>query len=170
MSIQNDYPERQHGADPPDACETPPEARTQAPSARAERGRSPSTRTNARLTERAAGPPAPAELSQYRAGRVQRQARDSEPTETVVGLPLMLDAVRAVLRDELGELRRELTTQLATGDEVLTMDAAARLLRVSSKTVRNWIHEHGLPASKIGVEWRFRRSEVVRRIGEHHVQ
>jgi len=50
------------------------------------------------------------------------------------------------------------------------MDAAAKLLRVSWKTVLNWIREHGLPASKIGVEWRFRRSEVVRWIGEHHVQ
>lgn len=81
----------------------------------------------------------------------------------------MLEAVRAVVRDELGELRRELTTQLASGDEVLTKNAVARFLGVSSKTVLTWIRTRRLPASKIGVEWRFRRSEVIRWIGEHHV-
>jgi excisionase family DNA binding protein len=82
----------------------------------------------------------------------------------------MLDAVRAVVRDELSEWRRELTTQLATAaDEVLTMDGAVQLLRVSSKTVLKWIRELDLPASKPGAEWRFRRSEIVRWIGENHV-
>jgi excisionase family DNA binding protein len=93
-----------------------------------------------------------------------------EHTENAIGLPLILDALRAVVRDEFGELRRELIPHLATGDDVLTMDAAAKLLRVSSKTVLSCIRKFGLPASKVGVEWRFRRSEVVRWIGEHHVR
>jgi len=82
----------------------------------------------------------------------------------------MLDAVRAVVRDEMDDLRRELSTQVTGADEIMTMDGVARLLRVSSKTVLSWIRARGLPAAKIGVEWRFRRSAVVRWIGEHHVR
>ena len=125
---------------------------------------------NGRSTNDAPGRPVLAELSQYRAGRARGRAGDSEHTETALGLPLMLDAFRAVLRDEFSGLSRQLTTQLATAaDEVLTMDGAVQLLCVSSKTVLKWIRELGLPASKVGAEWRFLRSEVVRWIGEQHV-
>ena len=90
MSIQNDDRERQEGADPPDACEPLTEAPTQTPAARPERGRSPFTRTNGQLTDRGAGPPAPAELSRYRAGRARGRAGESEHIQTAVGLPLIL--------------------------------------------------------------------------------
>ena len=126
---------------------------------------------NGRSTNHAAGRPEPAELSQYRADRARRErAGASEHSENANGLPLMLDALRAVVRDEFGELRRELITELATGDEVLTRAAVAQFLHVSTRTVANWIRTRGLPASRIGVEWRFRRSEVVRWVGENHVR
>ena len=110
-------------------------------------------------------------LSELRAARVRHRTADpvrhgaSDPA-----LPQMLDAVRAVVRDEMDDLRRELSTQVTGADEIMTMDGVARLLRVSSKTVLSWIRARGLPAAKIGVEWRFRRSAVVRWIGEHHVR
>lgn len=170
MSIQNDTPERQKGADLRDACETRTGAPTQAPGARLERDRSRSATTKGRFSDRGDEPAAPADLSRYRAAGARGRTRDSAVTETAIGLPLMLDAVRAVLRDELGELRRELTTQFATADEVLTMNGVAKLLGVSSKTVLKWIRTQGLPASGVGVQRRFRRSEVIRWIGEHRVR
>lgn len=170
MSIQDDHRRRQQGAHPPAAGEPHKEMPPLPRGARQEGDRASSAAMNARSINSPAGRPAPADLSQYRAGRAQGRAGDSEHTETAAGLPLMLEAVRAVVRDELGELRRELTTQFAAGDEILTKDEAAQLLRVCSKTVVNWIHELGLPGKQIGVEWRFLRSEVIRWAGEHHVR
>lgn len=169
MTIRKDHRERQQGAHPSDAGGPRADLPTLPRGARPESGRSPSARMNGRSTNHAAGRPALAELSQYRAGHARGRAGASEHTENASGLPLMLDAVRAVVRDEFGELRRELIAELATGDEVLTRAAVAQFLHVSTRTVSNWIHTRGLPASKIGVEWRFRRSEVVRWMGEHHV-
>ena len=171
MTIRKDHRERQQGAHPPDAGEPRAELPTLPRGARPESGRSPSARMNGRSTNDAAGRPALTELSQYRAGRARRRAGDSEHAENALGLPLMLDAFRAVLRDEFDEQRRQLTAQLATAaDEVLTMGGAVQLLRVSSKTVRKWHFELNLPGSKVGAEWRFLRSEVLRWMGERHVR
>jgi excisionase family DNA binding protein len=41
-------------------------------------------------------------------------------------------------------------------DELLTVDEVAELLKVTTRTVRNLIHEQGLPAKRIG------RSRMVR--------
>jgi len=170
MTIRKDHRERQ-GAHPPDAGEPRTGLPTLPRGARLEGGRSPSVRMNGRSTDHAAGRPVPADLSQYRARRARGRAGDSEHVEGPAGLPLILDAMRALIHDGFSELSRQLTTQLATAaDEVLTMDGAAQLLRVSSKTVLKWIRERDLPGSKPGAEWRFRRSEVVRWIGEHNVR
>ena len=171
MTIRKDHGERQQGAHPPDAGEPRTELPTPPRGVRPEGGRSRSARINGPSTDHAAGRPVPADLSQYRAGRARGRAGDSKHAENALGLPLMLDAVRAVVRDEFTELSRQLTAQLATAaDEVLTMGGAVQLLRVSSKTVRKWHFELNLPGSKVGAEWRFLRSEVLRWMGERHVR
>lgn len=171
MSIQDDHPERHQGAHPPDAGEPRKEMPPLPRGAQHEgdRSSSASATMNGRFTDHAVGRPAPADLSQYRAGRARGRAGNSERTETPVGLALILDALRAVVRDEFIALRRDLATPHKAEDEILTMAAVAKLLRVSSKTVLEWIRTFGLPGWKVGRGWRFRRSEVVRWIGEHHV-
>ena len=47
------------------------------------------------------------------------------------------------------------------GDEVLTPDEAAELLKVSKKTVLRQARLGELPATKVGRAWRFRRSELL---------
>lgn len=44
--------------------------------------------------------------------------------------------------------------------EVLTLEEVAALLRVSLPTVRKVVREQGLPAMKLGAQWRFRREDV----------
>jgi excisionase family DNA binding protein len=171
MTIQKDQRERQQGADPAGASEPRAELPTLPRGARSEGGRSPSASMNGRSTAHAAGRPVPADLSQYRAGRARGRAGDSEQAGNAIGLPLMLDAVRAVVRDEFDELRRQQTTQLATAaEEVLTMAGVVQLVRVSSKTVLKWIRKLDFPGSKPGAEWRFLRSEVLRWMGERNVR
>lgn len=45
--------------------------------------------------------------------------------------------------------------------EVLTADEAARLLRVSTKTVLSLAREGVLPGEKVGRAWRFVRSDLL---------
>ncbi|MDE0225824.1 MAG: helix-turn-helix domain-containing protein [Gammaproteobacteria bacterium] len=47
------------------------------------------------------------------------------------------------------------------GDEVLTADEAAELLKLSKKTVLRHARRGELPATKVGRVWRFRRSELL---------
>lgn len=44
--------------------------------------------------------------------------------------------------------------------DVLTLEEVAALLRVSLPTVRKVVREQGLPAMKLGAQWRFRREDV----------
>jgi len=55
------------------------------------------------------------------------------------------------------------TPPLATqpGDAVLTRAEVAQMLRLSTKTVARLVERDGLPAARIGREYRFRRSAVV---------
>lgn len=46
-------------------------------------------------------------------------------------------------------------------DEVLTPDEAARLLKVSKKTLLRHAREGQVPGTKLGRVWRFRRSELL---------
>ncbi len=48
-----------------------------------------------------------------------------------------------------------------TPDEVLTAEEAARLLKVSTKTVLRQARAGELPAAKVGRSWRFRRSQLL---------
>ncbi len=70
-------------------------------------------------------------------------------------------------------MRHQLTVLAAVRDDVLTLDGAAKLLDVCSKTVLTWHREYGLPAHRIGAVWRFLRSELVVWVeaqGESNVQ
>ena len=45
--------------------------------------------------------------------------------------------------------------------EILTLEDAAKLLRVSSETVRRKAQRGDLPATKVGREWRFSRRQLM---------
>jgi excisionase family DNA binding protein len=46
--------------------------------------------------------------------------------------------------------------------EVLTREQAAELLQVHPSVVVRYVRRDGLPGHKLGAEWRFRRSELLR--------
>jgi excisionase family DNA binding protein len=46
--------------------------------------------------------------------------------------------------------------------EYLTRAQVAQLIGVCGATIDTYVSAHGLPASKLGNEWRFARAEVVR--------
>ena len=71
------------------------------------------------------------------------------------------ETIRVIVREELGSLRRELSELATTNDNVLTLDGAAELLGVCSKTVLAWRRDQGLPAHRAGSTWRFLRSELL---------
>ncbi|MBQ9238662.1 MAG: PTS sugar transporter subunit IIA [Treponema sp.] len=47
-------------------------------------------------------------------------------------------------------------------DTILTIEEVAAYLRVSERTVSSWAHKGEIPAGKIGMAWRFKKSEVDR--------
>ena len=52
-------------------------------------------------------------------------------------------------------------TPTASLPEVLTLDEAAALLQLHPKVVAKYVRERGLPALRIGREYRFRRSALM---------
>jgi excisionase family DNA binding protein len=46
--------------------------------------------------------------------------------------------------------------------EVLTINEAAALFRISQRTMRNMIKRKEIPAFKIGNQWRFKRDYLLR--------
>ncbi len=50
-------------------------------------------------------------------------------------------------------------------DEVLTVDEAASLLKVSSKTILRLARDGLVPGQKVGRAWRFRRSDLLGFVG-----
>ena len=46
------------------------------------------------------------------------------------------------------------------GDEYLTIDQVAELLKVSSKTIRRLVTRDEIPGFKVGGQWRFRREDI----------
>jgi excisionase family DNA binding protein len=46
--------------------------------------------------------------------------------------------------------------------EVLTLNEAAELLRVSRRTVLRMIERKEIPVFKVGVQWRFKRDYLLR--------
>ena len=46
--------------------------------------------------------------------------------------------------------------------EILTLEEVAHYLRLKPQTIYKWAQEKRIPAVKLGKEWRFRRSILVR--------
>lgn len=46
--------------------------------------------------------------------------------------------------------------------EILTIEDVARYLRVSDRTVYDWVQRGDLPAGKLGSSWRFKRADIER--------
>jgi len=54
----------------------------------------------------------------------------------------------------------EIPVDVSNVDEILTIDEVARYLKVSEKTVYEWVKRREIPAGKIGTAWRFKKSEL----------
>jgi excisionase family DNA binding protein len=45
-------------------------------------------------------------------------------------------------------------------DEILTLPEVAQLLKVAEKTVYSMAQKGGIPAFKVGGQWRFKRTDI----------
>ncbi len=62
----------------------------------------------------------------------------------------------------------EVGGSLIVDDVVLTVEEAAGLLKVSSKTVLKLARDGVFPGQKVGRAWRFRRSDLLGFVGGGH--
>jgi PTS system nitrogen regulatory IIA component len=46
------------------------------------------------------------------------------------------------------------------GNDILTLEEVAKHLRVSERTVYEWVQKGEIPAGKIGTAWRFKKTEI----------
>jgi excisionase family DNA binding protein len=79
-----------------------------------------------------------------------------------MGLPKQ-DIVTSLLQDHLTVGKHEFFPNPV--DEVLTPEEAAELLRSETATVIQMAEDGTLPARKVGDEWRFARSALMRWLG-----
>jgi excisionase family DNA binding protein len=108
------------------------------------------------------------QIEQRRAWRALDRSGDRQPA---LVSDVLMETIRVSVRDEFDPIVAKLDELVAATDAVLTMHEAATVLRVSPKTVLKWIRTRDLPASRIGLQWRFRRSALMQWIGEQkHVQ
>lgn len=73
---------------------------------------------------------------------------------------LTVDDLEALVGRKVREAVGELETRLA--NEIMTRAQVAELLQVHPAVVGRYVKWRKLPARKIGSEWRFKRSEVLR--------
>jgi len=66
----------------------------------------------------------------------------------------------------LGEDVVNREVDVATTDDVLSADEAARLLKVHPKTVRSLARRGELPGRKVGRAWRFERATVLSHLSD----
>lgn len=45
-------------------------------------------------------------------------------------------------------------------DSIMTLEEVSEFLRVSERTVKEWVNSGELPGGKLGASWRFRRSDI----------
>jgi excisionase family DNA binding protein len=79
------------------------------------------------------------------------------------GLTILLAIASSVATAEPipGEESREQPLSPATAPSVLTLEEAARLLRVAPSELAELAHERGVPGRRIGGEWRFSREALL---------
>ena len=53
-----------------------------------------------------------------------------------------------------------------TDREIMTIEEAAELLRVSIKTFNKVLHTESIPARKVGREWKFSRQALIQWVGD----
>ncbi len=58
-------------------------------------------------------------------------------------------------------VRRATPVMAAPAPEVLTREQAAELLQVNPHAIPRLVRDEGLPAHRLGSQWRFRRSEIL---------
>ena len=49
---------------------------------------------------------------------------------------------------------------MKTKDELLTAQEASDYMKVSLRTLYRWVHADKIPVSRIGKQWRFRKSRL----------
>ena len=79
-----------------------------------------------------------------------------------MGEPLVV-MTPAQLRELVAEAVRDAMGQGAqnTNAQYLTLEQTAEIMQVDARTVRNWVKDQGLPALRVGREYRFRRDTVL---------
>lgn len=75
-----------------------------------------------------------------------------------LAVTLTVDELRALVRDEV---RAAIPTPVPESAEILTREQVATLLQVNAHHIPLLIKKHGLPAHRLGNQWRFRREEVL---------
>ena len=71
----------------------------------------------------------------------------------VISVEDLTKLVREAVRDEIAKMRDAAPVWL-------TLEETAQLLKVSTKSVRSFIRDRGLKASRAGASWRFARADV----------
>jgi excisionase family DNA binding protein len=77
---------------------------------------------------------------------------------SVLAVTLTIDELRALVREES---RGGPSSAVVDAPEVMTREQVAKLLQVHPNVVGRYIRSEGLPARKLGNEWRLLRSEVL---------
>lgn len=72
---------------------------------------------------------------------------------------LTIEQLRALVREEVRAAGSGPVT--ASAPEVLTREQAAKLLDVHPNVISRYVRDLGLPAHRVGGEWRLLRSEVL---------
>jgi len=52
-------------------------------------------------------------------------------------------------------------------NEIMNIEEVAAYLRLKPQTIYTWAQEKKIPAAKLGKEWRFRRSVIIKWFNQH---
>jgi PTS system nitrogen regulatory IIA component len=63
---------------------------------------------------------------------------------------------------DINSLKNGPEDRIMENSEILTLEEVAKLVRVSERTVTDWVTRGEIPGGKLGTSWRFRRSEIDR--------
>lgn len=97
------------------------------------------------------GEPSPLDRFRMRVA-ADRAGVQREPARTLARSPVLGNATKASL---------PVDSLVPSSDEVLTREETATLLKICTKTVSRLVEREGLPAARVGREYRFRRSAVL---------
>jgi excisionase family DNA binding protein len=78
---------------------------------------------------------------------------------SALAVTLTVDELRKLVREEVQ--RASGPSIASTAPEVMTRADVAKLLQVHPNVVGRYIREQGLPAARLGGEWRFLRADII---------